>query len=51
VLADCGNMSSATLPHIWKLLLEDPAVPPGTLIPSMAFGPGLTVCGAVLQKC
>lgn len=50
VLADFGNMSSATLPHIWMRLLDDPAVPAGALIPSLAFGPGLTVCGAVLEK-
>jgi len=50
VLHDFGNMSSATLPHIWMRLLADPAVPRGTLIPSLAFGPGLTVCGAVFEK-
>jgi predicted naringenin-chalcone synthase len=50
VLHDYGNMSSATLPHIWMRLLADPTVPPGTLIPSFAFGPGLTVCGALLEK-
>ena len=50
VLADHGNMSSATLPHVWMRLLADPAIPPGTLIPSLAFGPGLTVCGALLEK-
>jgi predicted naringenin-chalcone synthase len=50
VLFDCGNMSSATLPHIWQRLLDDPAVRRGTPIASLAFGPGLTVCGAVLEK-
>jgi predicted naringenin-chalcone synthase len=50
VLFDHGNMSSATLPHIWMRLLEDPGVPRGTLIPSLAFGPGLTVCGALFEK-
>ncbi len=50
VLFDHGNMSSATLPHIWQRLLEDPAVPRGTVIPSLAFGPGLTVCGVLLEK-
>ena len=50
VLHDYGNMSSATLPHIWMRMLADPAVPRGTLIPSFAFGPGLTVCGALLEK-
>jgi predicted naringenin-chalcone synthase len=50
VLRDHGNMSSATLPHIWMHLLADASVPAGTLIPSFAFGPGLTVCGALLEK-
>jgi len=51
VLREYGNMSSATLPHVWKALLEDPAVPDATPIVSLAFGPGLTVSGAILQKC
>jgi predicted naringenin-chalcone synthase len=50
VLLDHGNMSSATLPHIWMRLLADPRVPAGTLIPTFAFGPGLTVTGALLEK-
>jgi predicted naringenin-chalcone synthase len=50
VLFDHGNMSSATLPHIWMRMLDDARIPAGTLIPSLAFGPGLTVCGALLEK-
>jgi predicted naringenin-chalcone synthase len=50
VLFDHGNMSSATLPHIWQRIVDDPAVPAGTLVPSLAFGPGLTLCGAVFEK-
>lgn len=50
VLRDCGNMSSATLPHIWARMAANPAVPAGTLITSLAFGPGLTVYGAMLRK-
>jgi predicted naringenin-chalcone synthase len=50
VLRDCGNMSSATLPHVWMRMLDDPQIAAGTLIVSLAFGPGLTVCGAVLEK-
>lgn len=50
VLHDYGNMSSATLPHIWMRMLDDPGIPSGTLISSLAFGPGLTVCGGLLQK-
>jgi predicted naringenin-chalcone synthase len=50
VLFEHGNMSSATLPHVWMRLLDDPRVPVGTLIPSLAFGPGLTMCGVLLEK-
>jgi len=50
VLFECGNMSSATLPHIWARILEDPSVPDGTPVVSLAFGPGLTLCGALLRK-
>jgi predicted naringenin-chalcone synthase len=50
VLRDHGNMSSATLPHIWLRLVHDPAIAIGTLVPSLAFGPGLTMCGALLEK-
>lgn len=50
VLFDHGNMSSATLPHIWMRILDDPNIPAGTLIPSLAFGPGLTVCGGLFEK-
>ncbi|HET9958447.1 MAG TPA: 3-oxoacyl-[acyl-carrier-protein] synthase III C-terminal domain-containing protein [Polyangiaceae bacterium] len=50
VLAENGNMSSATLPHIWMRLLEDPAVGEDRAIVTLAFGPGLTACGAVLRK-
>lgn len=48
VLHDHGNMSSATLPHVWMRL--DGSAAPGTLIASLAFGPGLTVCGALFEK-
>lgn len=50
VLFECGNMSSATLPHVWERMLADEQVPPGTLIVSLAFGPGLTICGSLLRK-
>jgi len=50
VLLNFGNMSSATLPHIWKEILEDSSVPDGQWIPSVAFGPGLTISGAILRK-
>jgi len=50
VLKDYGNMSSATLPHIWRDLIEDEAIKIGTPIVSLAFGPGLTVYGLVGEK-
>jgi len=50
ILAEFGNMSSATLPHIWKAILDDPSVPGGTLAIALAFGPGLTISGAIYEK-
>ena len=49
VLRDYGNMSSATLPHIWQRML--PQLNSGDKVISLAFGPGLTICAAVLEKC
>jgi predicted naringenin-chalcone synthase len=50
VLFDYGNMSSATLPHVWQRVLLDADVMPGTLVLSLAFGPGLSVCGGLFRK-
>ena len=50
VLFDYGNMSSATLPHVWQRVLADDAVESGTLVLSLAFGPGLSVCGGLFRK-
>jgi predicted naringenin-chalcone synthase len=50
VLFERGNMSSATLPHIWAKVIESKAVQPDTLVASLAFGPGLTVAGALFRK-
>lgn len=50
VLLSYGNMSSATLPHIWMRILEDSSIAPGTLVLSLAFGPGLTICGGLFRK-
>jgi len=50
VLFEYGNMSSATLPHVWQRLLLDDAIRPGALVLSLAFGPGLTVCGGLFRK-
>jgi len=48
VLQHYGNMSSATLPHIWEKMLHD--VPSGAYVVSFAYGPGLTIAGALLKK-
>jgi predicted naringenin-chalcone synthase len=50
VLLRYGNMSSATLPHIWMNLLQASDVTPATPIVSLAFGPGLTVSAALMVK-
>lgn len=50
VLFERGNMSSATLPHIWERILKDTAYPTGSLIVGLAFAPGLCVSGIVLRK-
>ncbi|HZS06672.1 MAG TPA: 3-oxoacyl-[acyl-carrier-protein] synthase III C-terminal domain-containing protein [Blastocatellia bacterium] len=50
VLFARGNMSSATLPHIWAEMEEDANVKGGTLVASLAFGPGLTIAGALFRK-
>jgi predicted naringenin-chalcone synthase len=43
-------MSSATLPHVWMRVLADERVAPGTLVASLAFGPGLTCAGGLFEK-
>jgi alkylresorcinol/alkylpyrone synthase len=50
VLYEHGNMASATAPHIWQLIVESPEIPRGSKVLSMAFGPGLTVIGALFEK-
>jgi predicted naringenin-chalcone synthase len=50
VLFRFGNMSSATLPHIWMDLVADTNVAEGTPVVSLAFGPGLTVSAALMVK-
>jgi len=50
VLQNCGNMSSATLPHIWESMLKDPEIQLGELVVSLAFGPGLSVSGVLFEK-
>lgn len=50
VLQQYGNMSSATLPHIWERMLQDRTIESGAYIASLAFGPGLSIAGALFQK-
>lgn len=43
-----GNMSSATLPHVWQRILKsEPS--DGHLVVSLAFGPGLTIFGGIYR--
>lgn len=50
VLRERGNMSSATLPHVWQQIVASRAVKNDHLVVSLAFGPGLTLSGAVMRK-
>ena len=50
ILKEYGNMSSATLPHIWEKILNDPNVANNTPIVSLAFGPGLSIAGGWMEK-
>jgi predicted naringenin-chalcone synthase len=47
VLREHGNMSSATLPHVWARMLNE--LPSGTPVISMAFGPGLTLAASRMR--
>lgn len=50
ILLHFGNMSSATLPHVWNSMLQDESVPDGSPIVSLAFGPGLSIVGSMMVK-
>jgi predicted naringenin-chalcone synthase len=50
ILYERGNMSSATLPHIWQRIVRSPKVPRGALVISLGAGPGLTLVGGVFRK-
>ncbi len=50
VFRENGNMSSATIPHIMKGILDEKGIPQGTRVVALGFGPGLTVTGLVLEK-
>ncbi len=49
ILKQFGNMSSATLPHIWQAIVEDESIQKRKIV-SLAFGPGLTISGAIMEK-
>ena len=51
ILKTRGNMSSATIPHIWNEIVNDKLIKDNTYIATVAFGPGLTMTGAVLRLC
>lgn len=48
ILKNYGNMSSATLPHIWQRMLDRQEN--ANLVISLAFGPGLTLAGAIFER-
>jgi predicted naringenin-chalcone synthase len=50
VLFEHGNMSSATLPHVWHRIFSTESIRSGTIVLSLAFGPGLSVCGGLFRK-
>lgn len=50
ILKNYGNMSSATLPHVWEKICQDANISAGTKILSLAFGPGLNIAGVILEK-
>lgn len=47
VLFTRGNMSSATLPHVWNEILKNAIN--GQKVLSLAFGPGLTIFGSLFE--
>ncbi len=50
VLQYCGNMSSATVPHVWDMICRSEEISKKTKVLSLAFGPGLTIAGALMEK-
>lgn len=45
-----GNMSSATVPHIFNEIINDLTIKQKTKIVAMAFGPGLTATALLVEK-
>lgn len=50
ILKKQGNMSSATIPHIFHDMLADDTIKKGAKIVAMAFGPGLTATSLLVEK-
>ncbi|SHJ22108.1 3-oxoacyl-[acyl-carrier-protein] synthase III C-terminal domain-containing protein [Flavobacterium terrae] len=50
ILKRQGNMSSATIPHIFNEIVNDINIVSGTKIIGIAFGPGLTATGLIMEK-
>jgi alkylresorcinol/alkylpyrone synthase len=50
IFVENGNMSSATVPHILKEILEEPSITRGTRVVCLGFGPGLTATGLIVEK-
>jgi len=48
VLFERGNMSSATIPHVWQEILNA-NLADGQLIVNLAFGPGLSIFGSAFK--
>jgi predicted naringenin-chalcone synthase len=50
ILKKFGNISSATIPHVWDAILKNPEIETLTPVVSMAFGPGLSISGSIMVK-
>lgn len=48
ILMNRGNMSSATLPHVWEEILRAD-LEDGQQVVSLAFGPGLSIFGSIFN--
>lgn len=48
ILKERGNMSSATLPHVWERILQRKDLTSRYVV-SFAFGPGLTLFGSIFK--
>lgn len=49
ILKERGNMSSATLPHIWQDLMDTDQLLSSDLVVSLAFGPGLSIFASLFE--